>query len=509
MKGLERLKKNRFKVILITVLILGIVSAFAAITSKTENLSELAINDKWSDNTKVSTSISSDANEKVNYQEKSNPILNSRKIVDVNLTSGIGGNKLDFNNKFNYFYNASNPNVLNFDTNVAAITDTDGDYYYRIEYYYNGVIDETITTEGYANEGEEIIADDTYRDYGYMYQDGTPRSLTITSDEASNVLKVYFVPNPAITKEVNYVVYYIKDKNYMTGFENTVHVSKTVQYLESDFIPVEEGDINIVDKFPGYIFTEMNVDGMYIKDGQEYSNVTGMIDYLPDAIKTGAMVTVYYETAKTISYTVNYYKEGILVPEDTQTVYQTVGIYQQQVLTVDKSQIDLTKKYKGYKSTTEIPDTVNDGDVINVYYEPDPAQTKELSYMIYYIKDGDFYTGSENIIRVTKRVQYLESDYMELEEGAVNIVDWFPNCVFTEINVDGMYIKDGQEYDNSIDMVDFVPDAIKSGTIFTVYYETAKTVSYTVNYYKDGVKVPEDTQIVSKRVSINSHQRLQ
>ena len=56
---------------------------------------------------------------------------------------------------------------------------------------------------------------------------------------------------------------------------------------------------------------------------------------------------------KTLSYTVEYYKDGVLQQGDTQTVSKTVWVNDPSTLTVDKTNINITNKYEGYTFDTD------------------------------------------------------------------------------------------------------------------------------------------------------------
>ena len=87
-----------------------------------------------------------------------------------------------------------------------------------------------------------------------------------------------------------------------------------------------------------------------------------------------------------MSYTVEYYKDGQKVDEDTKTDKQTVWVNDPNTLTVDKDEINTTDKYSGYKfEKTEpgtIPDTIDNKGTIKVYY------VKDAQYTLLYDANG-------------------------------------------------------------------------------------------------------------------------
>ena len=93
----------------------------------------------------------------------------------------------------------------------------------------------------------------------------------------------------------------------------------------------------------------------------------------------------HYAT-KELSYTVEYYQDGVEVEADKQVEKQSVWAGAPNTLTVDASKINTTNKYDGYKlngtATGEIPSTIDNNGVIKVYYVKDEDQTKELKYTV-------------------------------------------------------------------------------------------------------------------------------
>ena len=97
-------------------------------------------------------------------------------------------------------------------------------------------------------------------------------------------------------------------------------------------------------------------------------------------IESGSTIKVYYakdeSQTKTLSYTVEYYKDGVLDEDATQTVKEKVWINDPQTtLTVNKGEINTTDKYVGYAldrtDPAEIPSMIESGSTIKVYYAKD------------------------------------------------------------------------------------------------------------------------------------------
>ena len=104
---------------------------------------------------------------------------------------------------------------------------------------------------------------------------------------------------------------------------------------------------------------------------------------------------------KELSYTVEYYKDGVEVEADKQVEKQSVWAGAPNTLTVDASKINTTNKYDGYKlngtATGEIPSTIENDGVIKVYYVKDDSQTQTLNYtIIQHFRDGKGNPTTEN-----------------------------------------------------------------------------------------------------------------
>ncbi len=251
-------------------------------------------------------------------------------------------------------------------------------YSYTVEYYYDSKLDKTKTESKSAEFGSEIK---TYTDNaitGYKLDKTENLPLTVGADSSKNIIKVYYVTDPDQKHNLSYTVEYYKDGVKVEADTQTVR--KPVQVLETT-LPVDKSEINTTNKYNGYKF--------------EKTDPTT----IPDTVNDGATIKVYYVTdpdqTKTLSYTVEYYKDGVKVEADTQTVPQTVQVLQPDTLTVDKNAINTTDKYTGYKfdktDPTMIPDTVNDGDTIKVYYVKDSFTVIWLNW------NGDLLEKDEDV----------------------------------------------------------------------------------------------------------------
>ena len=133
---------------------------------------------------------------------------------------------------------------------------------------------------------------------------------------------------------------------------------------EAETLTVNKEKINTTDKYFGYKLDRIEVNGEKVEN-------------LPNTVDTETVIDVYYvideSQTKEISYTVEYYKDGVKVEADIETVKETVQVLAEETLTVKKDGINTTNKYTGYvfekTEPNAIPDTIANGGVIKVYYE--------------------------------------------------------------------------------------------------------------------------------------------
>ena len=171
------------------------------------------------------------------------------------------------------------------------------------------------------------------------------------------------------------------------------------------------------------------------------------------------VINVYYvidETqTKDLSYTVEYYKDGILVREDLQKEIVTVQCLQPNIVTVNKDNINIVDKYIGYKLDTEntkpIPDEVNNREAIKVYYILDESQVKDVSYTIEYYKDGNL-------------------EETEIKEFTVHVLD-------EKLPVDKEAL-DNKYYGAMIDtaLTGNIPDMVDIGATLKIYYKVREYI---------------------------------
>ena len=331
-------------------------------------------------------------------------------------------------------------------------------YDYKIEYYYDGQIDNTLTETGKDVKGKEItvseesIKNNTKEGYSLTCVNPTTRKIVISSSE-ENVIRVYYERN-----SYDYEVHYFFNGNE----DESLIERKSAKYndvINAYTDKVKTGyKLQKTENLPLTIGVENNVINVY---------------YVTDNTQT-----------KELSYTVEYYKDGKKVENDTQKVTETKQVLESDTLTIKKGEINVTNKYVGYKfektNPETIPNYINDKGVIKVYYVFDESQTKELSYTVEYYKNGKKVENDTQVEVAT--VHVLEPNTLQVNQD--------------KINTENKYVGYKLEKTNP----ETIPSEINNGGIIKVYYilddGQTKTLTYTVNYYKDGILVKEDTETI-------------
>ena len=325
------------------------------------------------------------------------------------------------------------------DSNVLVIKYRANTYGYSVEYYYDGVKDESATLNKSAQFNTKVNSYDPGEKPGYKFEKTENLPLTITTDASKNVIKVYYVKDASQTKNITYTVKYFKDGAEVTADKQTV--TKTVWVNDPSELTVDKTAINTTDKYVGY-----KLD----------SAATGEI---PTVVADGTVINVYYVKdelqTKEVTYTVKYFRDGVEVTADKQTVTKRIWINAPLEVEVNKTAINTTDKYVGYKldsaATGEIPVVVASGTVINVYYVKDASQTKDVTYTIKYYKDGEEQT--EDTITVTKKVWVNDPSVIDVNKADINTTDKY----------------EGYTFDS--ETTGIIPNKADNGAVIKVYYK--------------------------------------
>ena len=188
---------------------------------------------------------------------------------------------------------------------------------------------------------------------------------------------------------------------------------------------------------------------------------------------------------KDLSYTVEYYKDGVKVDADTQTETKTVQVLEPNTLTVDMSKINTTDKYYGYKlektDPAPIPESIEDKGTIKVYYVKDDSQTQPTKYTVRYTIEG---VEQEN-----DKIEVEGSAWVNDEPAMIAIAEGGIPTPSNKYN--------GYKLDPANPEYPAAGTPVESGSEYTVNYVKRTDLSYTVHYYlKDTTTKLADDKVV-------------
>ena len=381
-------------------------------------------------------------------------VIKETKQVLESDTLTVKKGEINVTNKYvGYKFEKTNPETIPNsieDKGVIKVYYVKDMFEYTINYYYNGKIDNSKTESSKAKYETVISTYPDKKEVGYKLEKTENLPLTVTEDKTKNVINVYYVTDENQTKELSYTVEYYKDGNKVAN--DTQVVKQTKQVLESDTLTIKKGEINVTDKYVGYKFEKTNPET------------------IPNSINDKGVIKVYYvfdeNQTKELSYTVEYYKNGKKVENDTQVEVVTVHVLEPNTLQVNQDKINTENKYVGYKlektNPETIPSEINNGGIIKVYYILDDGQTKTLTYTVNYYKDGNLVKDDTETIYETKQV--LESDTLTVKSEEINIKDKYVGYKFVKTNPE------------------LIPEVIENKGVIDVYYEK-DTFTYEVRYY--------------------------
>lgn len=409
---------------------------------------------------------------------------------------------------------------------------------YSVEYYFDGVLDSSLTEISNAPIGSVV---DSYTDKVKTgYELDKILNLPLTISNGDNVIKVYYK-----TIKVPYTVEYYFDNeidNTLTdefivplGSVITSYEDKVKENYELDKvigIPLTAGTDNVIRVYYKTIKVPYTVEYYFdnvldsnltetssapigtvisgytnkVKEGFELDKVIG----IPLTLSTSDnVIKVYYKTSRA-SYTVEYYFDGIIDNSLTDAFEDNVGA-------VIDSYIDKCKEDYSFDKVVGLPLTVGSGSVIKVYYEKnapvmtsytieyyydnilDASKTEE-GYVIvgtivntYPDKAGSNYEldkivgmplvttiNGENLIKVYYKSIELPYSVEYYFDGVIDssLTDNFVAPIGTVVTSYTDKVKSGYELDEVIGL----PLTVGNGSVIKVYYKTIK-LTYTVEYY--------------------------
>ena len=362
------------------------------------------------------------------------------------------------------------------------------DYAYRIEYYLDGVLNESLTDNRKATLGKEITNYVEQKVDGYTFRKVENLPLTVTKDEESNVIKVYF----EIRTDLSYTVEYY--------FDNVLDESLTDTFENQTF---------------GTIITE--VENKCI-DGYSQAHAT-----LPYTIGTGNNVIKVYYTKNIGSYTIKYFKEGtdIALREPTvvfdkqlnEVITETAPVIEGYIAVNPEETITITEDYneiRFYYRSEEVKYTVNyiDKETNEPIYAPKDVYGFMFgdSVIEYAIDVPGYAIVGDNVQEFTiEEMETTITFYYEPRKDLYYTIEYYYNDVLdetkTETIINQTYLSeitsyiDKEEEGFALDRVENLPLTItldEESNVIKVYY-ISDNLEYRVEYYYDTEMDVENT----------------
>ena len=308
-------------------------------------------------------------------------------------------------------------NAENNRINIYYVKDT---FKYKVEYYYDGKINEKNTEENTAIYQEVIKNYDDKNITGYKLEKTENLPLTISADEEENVIKVYYIKRTDLSYTVNY---------YEQDSENKLHESKEVNNVTFNEVVTEE---------------PIDIEG-YNKVSEDSQKITIGVD--------NNEINFYYTKRTDLSYTVRYLEKGT---DEELAKTKTVGNK-----TYKDSVTEEAIEIAGYNAVdpTQVEITIGvENNIINFYYE----KKTDIKYRVEYYYDGK--------INAENTEEYTATFKDEITE-------------YENKNITGYKLEKTENLPLTI-------SANEEENVIKVYY-VKNTFKYTVEYYYDG-KIDEE-----------------
>lgn len=325
---------------------------------------------------------------------------------------------------------------------------------YTVRYLDKSSNEEIATAKVVENqtfEDEILTSNEIVSIDGYTYNSTNVDKLIIGTNNTENVINIYYNKRNDLSYSVKYF-----DKDTNTQIQSPKVVNN--QVFNTQIIASSEiKDIN------GYNFDHLNVDNLSIGTGQN-------------------VIIVYYSKVTGLSYKVNY----LLLDSDendsnnVKLAESKIGsnkTYKDEINPANEEKVIIGYKVAKYSSNPLVITTDESKNVLNIYYEKDESQTKDIHYTIQYYKDGNIVPAdTENI------------------SSTIYILD---KITFTP-NVNKY---EGYYYD-SINTI--IPDSIEDGNIINVFYTIKNDLSYKVNYLEKGTNVVIHEPLKVENITYNT-----
>ena len=369
-------------------------------------------------------------------------------------------------------------------------------YQYKIEYYYDGELDSSLTETGEAIEGKLI---DSYTDKvkdGYVFDNTENVPLTISTNEEDNVIKIYYKAREDLSYKIEYY------------YDGIIDDEKTITVNNVKFGTVISE------------FTDKVIEGYQFEKTENY----------PLTVSTNNdanVIKIYYTVRKDLYYTVNYLEQGT---ENKLAESKEVGgnTYNS---TVTENPIEIVGYNKVSDGAQSIIIGVNEEEnVINFYY----TKRNDLSYTVNYLEQGtnEKIADSKQVGNQTFKDSVTEEaidipgyNAQEPTEKTItievedNVIDFYYQKK-TDIGYTVEYYYDGkindtktenlqatfkeviEDYEDKnitgykLEKTENLPLTITENpdnNVIKVYY-IKDTFKYTVEYYYDGVLNEENTE---------------
>lgn len=167
----------------------------------------------------------------------------------------------------------ANTYTVNFDANGGSGTMSGQNFTYDVK--------QALSGNTFTNTGMKFVGWATSENGSVTYSDGATVENLTDVNEGTVTLYAKWEQDDTQTTNKRYTVEYYKD-DVKQGEDTTV--TKTV-YVNAAVLPVENGDLNVTDRFDGCEFEKIVIDGT------TYTNTN-----LPQNVSVGATVKVYYKT---------------------------------------------------------------------------------------------------------------------------------------------------------------------------------------------------------------------
>ena len=204
-------------------------------------------------------------------------------------------------------------------------------------------------------------------------------------------------------------------------------------------------------------------------DIPEYYELAKMPDNREGEVTLEPKVVIYEYKLKKYPYTVNYYKDGTTEKLET----SKNGAAKDYGTTIHANEEDIF--IRGYKVVSHSIDELIIGlenNILNIYYDIDPTQVRNINYTVEYYKDGTKVEGDTEI--ETQTVQELGPYILTVDKSKINLLNKYVGYKLDSENTE-------------------IPDTIEDNGVIRVYY-IKDNFDYSVEYYYDGIKDNEKTE---------------